>query len=77
MQLFKIDDFKPVAAFIENTVRPILDELKECGLYVDIKQLNETLSRLMVTHVLATIINAGRDIAVIYLIVHFLCKTSV
>ena len=76
MPLLKIDDFKPLGGFIENTVRPIISELKEAGFQIEMDGLNKALTKLVITHVVSTIFYCIRDITVISVIAYIVCKTS-
>ena len=73
MQLLKIDDFKPLGAFIENTVRPIMLELKSMGIDISIDGLNKTLNKLVIAHIVSTVFYTIRDITVIAIIGYVVC----
>ena len=68
MQLLKIDDFKPLGAFIENTVRPIMSELKTLGLDISIDGINKVLGKIVLAHIISSFFYMVRDITVIAII---------
>lgn len=76
MALLKIDDIKPLGAFIENTVRPMLAELKECGVDLKIESIEPLMTKLAIAHVFSMFISALRDIIVVCIIGYIICTTS-
>lgn len=63
MQL--LNDFKPVGAFIENTVRPIISELKDLGIELDIAKVEDLFTKVAIAHVMSTFITALKDIIIV------------
>ena len=74
MSLPLLNDMKPLGAFIENTIRPLLSELKESGIDIKVVNLEKTLFNLGLTHIFTTFINALRDIIVVCIIT-YICMT--
>jgi len=75
MALLKIDDFKPLGAFIENTVRPILIELRRLGIELELEEINRVVFKLGAVHVLSVIFYCIRDIVVVLTLGYITCKT--
>ena len=76
MQLLKIDDFKPIGAFIENTIRPIMSELKSMGVDISMDGLNKALTKLVIAHIVSSIFYTIRDITVIAIIGYVCIKSA-
>jgi len=69
----KIDDFKPLAAFVENTVKPILEELNKLGFEIGLEDIKDVVGKLAFVHILSTIITCLRDVLVIGAIAYIVC----
>lgn len=74
-------DLKPYGAFIENTMRPLLEEfgdilaeLQRQGISVNEKNITELTKKVAWFHLRATIINAIRDIIIAIIIAGVLWK---
>lgn len=58
-------DLKPYGAFIENTIRPLIEELDRLGLRLDDKSLNQAILKAGIFHVISTLLNIVRDVIVV------------
>ena len=77
-----IDNIKPLGAFIENTIRPlvqetgdILAEFQRQGINVTADNLIAYTKKVADLHLRTVIIQAIRDITIAVLVIWFLCTT--
>jgi len=70
-------DLKPYGAFVENTVRPLLSEIKTLldEHDLDSSKWTEIVRFAGLMHVITTFIKSFFETASIALAVYFLCKT--
>ena len=68
-------DLKPYGAFIENTVRPLLEEFRrvlreveEAGLPVNQESLEHLLASLFKRHLVITLLTLVKEVAIIVII---------
>ena len=68
-------DLKPYGAFLEHTIRPLIEEFKwlliemeKKGLKVDQESLSHLLQQAAKQHLLSTLINLTRDVTVTFII---------
>jgi len=73
--MLSLNDMKPLGAFIENTVRPILAELKESGLDIKMEDIHKITTKLVVAHTICLIFSTIKDVAIYLAIGYFICKT--
>jgi hypothetical protein len=71
----KIDDIKPVGAFVEYTLRPLLDEvgwliyeLDARGLHITESNVSKVLAKLSSMYIVSLVINFVKDITCLILI---------
>ena len=67
-------DLKPYGAFVENTIRPLINELDRLGLRLDEKSLNQAIMKAGIFHVISTLLMIIRDIIVCVILAKILCK---
>lgn len=69
-----LNDFKPLGAFIQDTIKPIIEELKAMGVDINIDGLNKALTKLVISHTLSVFLYCVRDIITVLVIGYFICK---
>ena len=71
-----LNELKPLGAFIENTVRPILAELRLCKADLTLSDLEGVLKKLAITHCICLVFSVIRDISIAVIIGWVICKTQ-
>lgn len=71
-----LNEMKPLGAFIENTVRPILAELRLCKADLTLSDLEEVLTKLAITHTICLVFSVIKDISITLIIGWVICKTQ-
>ena len=69
-------DLKPYGAFVENTIRPLLNELRDMNFPMSEDILLIALKDSCKTHIITTFITVIRDITVVSIIAWGIWKTS-
>lgn len=67
-------NLKPYGAFIENTVRPLIEHLDRLGLRLDDRSLNRAIITAGLFHVTSTLLTIGRDIICLIILMKILCS---
>lgn len=70
-----LNEMKPLGAFIENTVRPILAQLKECKTDLSIGDLEGVVKKLVITHIVCLFLSLIRDVSIALIIGWVICTT--
>lgn len=71
-----LNEMKPLGAFIENTVKPILIELRLAKADLAIEDLEGVLKKLVLTHIICLFLSLIRDVSIALIIGWVICTTQ-